>query len=115
MRNGLYLITFQAIAGSGEGVLIVEDGLVYGSDSGGGKYDGTCDIDPATGLARLRLHCEMPANQPSVLGPIHPFPWAVNIEAFLDPRTDQGSVSVVTNIGRAEAQFRYMRSLPVAA
>lgn len=115
VRNGMYHINFAGPAGSGEGVLIIQNGIAYGSDSGGGNYDGICDIDPTTGMARLRLKCAMPAGSQSVLGPNLPYAWTVNVVALFNPEQDSGPIRVSTDHGTAEAMFRYMRPLPLAA
>lgn len=112
MKDGLYSLEFQGAQGSGLGVLIFDSGRVFGSDAGFGKYDGSYVMNPETGLADISLRVEMPANQPSVLGPPQPFSWNVDVSATIDPTKDVGEIVARTNLGNAVARYQFMRGLP---
>jgi len=116
MRDGMYGITFQSPAsggGAGLGVLVFDNGRVYGSDSEGVKYDGEYLYKEATGLADVKLKVTFPPNVRSVFGVQNPYEWAFDVTATIDPRRDSGNVQVRTSIGQAiTAQFRFLRSLP---
>jgi hypothetical protein len=116
MKNGMYGIAFQATQDHGEGVLTFEDGIVYGVDVAGVKYDGDYIVDETTGLALVRLKVTYPPNVTSVFGVENPYEWSIDVQATIDPRKDVGEAIIRTSIGQPlKAQYRYMRSLPIAA
>ncbi len=116
MKNGMYGITFQSEHDSGSGILTFEEGLVYGVDVAGVKYDGDYVIDEGSGLAIVRLKVTYPANVMSVFGVKNPYEWSIEVVATIDPKKDAGEADIRTSIGQSlKAQYRYMRSLPIAA
>lgn len=112
MRDGLYSIEFSGRNGFGYGVLVFDNGRVYGSDVGLGQYDGVYKMNPLTGEADIRLRVQMPAGSESILGPAQPFAWGVDVDASMDPRIANGEIFVRTSMGEAKANYRFMRSLP---
>ena len=42
--NGIYVMYFTGAAGSGEGLILLKDGILAGADGGGVLYDGTYKI-----------------------------------------------------------------------
>ena len=115
MREGMYGVEFQSVAGTGVGVLILENGRAYGADGGGGKYDGDYVYNEATGLADLKLKLTFAPNTPAVFGISHPYEWAIDVTAKLDPRQERGRLRLATPIGPAvDVGYRYLRALPVA-
>ena len=112
MKDGMYAIEFAGKNGDGMGVLIFDNGKVYGSDVGFGKYDGTYTMNPDTKRADIKLRVEMPAGSESVLGPKQPFSWNVEVTTSLDPTKDSDLISVHTNLGAAQAKYTFMRALP---
>lgn len=112
MKDGLYQLEFTGRNGSGYGVLIFENGRIYGSDVGNGKWDGTYTMNPITKNADLDIRVEMPAGEESVLGPAQRFSWNVDVKATMDPTKDVGVINAQTNLGPATATYKYMRSLP---
>ncbi|ULJ73324.1 helix-turn-helix transcriptional regulator [Rhizobium gallicum] len=112
MKDGLYQLEFSAHNGVGIGVLIFENGRIYGSDVGNGKWDGTYTMNPVTKQAELDIRVEMPAGEESVLGPAQRFSWNVDVKATMDPTKDVGVIIAQTNLGQAQAKYKYMRSLP---
>ena len=116
MRNGIYQIAFQSPSDSGTGFLTFEDGVIYGVDVGGAKYDGDYTIDEATRLANVHLKVTYPAGGRSVFGIENPYEWSIDVTAPFDPKMDQGKTIVKTSVGRSlKAQYQFMRPLPVAA
>jgi hypothetical protein len=112
MKNGLYQLEFAGRNGSGYGVLIFENGRIYGSDVGNGKWDGTYTMNPVTKSADLEIRVEMPAGEESVLGPAQRFSWNVEVKATMDPCKDVGVINAQTNLGPATTKYKFMRSLP---
>ncbi|GLR56207.1 MULTISPECIES: GrlR family regulatory protein [Rhizobium] len=112
MKDGLYQLEFAGRNGSGYGVLIFDNGRVYGSDIGHGKWDGSYTMNPITKSAEIELTVQMPAGSESVLGPAQPFSWNVDVKATMNPSLDVGYIDAQTNLGPAKAKYTYMRSLP---
>ncbi len=112
MKDGLYQLEFSGRNGSAYGVLIFENGRIYGSDVGAGKWDGIYTMNPITKNAELAIRVEMPPGLISVLGPSQPFSWSIDVKATIDPTKDAGVINAQTNLGPAMAKYRFMRSLP---
>lgn len=112
MKDGMYQLEFAGRNGSGYGVLIFENGRIYGSDVGNGKWDGTYTMNPITKNADLDIRVEMPAGEESVLGPAQRFSWNVDVKATMDPTKDVGVINAQTNLGPATAKYKFMRTLP---
>lgn len=116
MKNGMYGIWFQSGQSQGTGVLTFEDGIVYGIDVAGVRYDGDYVVDDINGLAMTRLKVTYPPNVQSVFGVTNPYEWSIDVLAAIDPRKDAGETVVRTSVGlELTAQYRYMRPLPMAA
>lgn len=115
MREGMYAVEYQSIAGSGAGVLILENGRAYGADPWGGKYDGEYTYNETARLADLKLKLTFAPNAPAVFGVSHPYEWAIDVTTRLDPHKDQGHLRIATPIGpHIEVGYRYLRSMPEA-
>lgn len=117
MRNGIYTVAFAGSHGFGSATLTFKDGIVYGIDSAGGSYDGTCVYDASVGRARVALDVLIKANRATVAGGIvQPFDWSMKVEALMDPNSDSGDIDVGTNVGPAiRARYSLVRTLPAAA
>jgi len=115
MRDGMYGIEYRSGAGGGLGVLVVQDGRVFGVDPLGGKYDGVYTYDENLGLADLHLKVTMPPNVQSIFGIRNPHEWSIDVTTKFDPRRDSGQVQLATSIGPVvSANYRYLRPLPNA-
>lgn len=115
MRDGMYGVQFTSVSGAGIGVVILDSGRVFGADPFGGKYDGEYIYDEKTGMADLRLKLTFAPNAPAVFGISHPYEWAIDVTAKLDPRVDSGTTRIVTPIGPfIDARYQFMRALPEA-
>lgn len=120
MRNGMYLIHFVGNDEynrpyDGYATLTFQDGTVYGFDSGGAQYDGTCIPSGLFGTAvEVNLTVKMPANVKSVVGGVtYPHPWELPISAQMSLAEDTGGVLVLTGLGPSiRATFTRMRDLP---
>lgn len=114
MKDGIYGINFSAQGGQGLGMLVFESGRIYGADAGCAKYDGTYTVNPKTGMADVKLHVEMPAGQPSVIGISQPFDWMLDVTTAIDPSKEKGDVVVNSNLGRQlRAHYEFIRPLPL--
>lgn len=116
MKDGMYLIGFTGRSGTGHGMLIFDGGRIYGADVSKGKYDGEYIFNEKTGLVDVSLRVEMPAGVESVVGMIQRFDWILEVFTEFDPAKDCGELRVRTNLGEPiNANYQYLRSLPVAA
>lgn len=120
MRDGMFKIIFQGQTGGqqvvGIGMLIFENGRVYGSDSEAVRYDGTYVYNEDSGLADVKIKVTFPPNVKAVFGISNPYEWAFDVTTTVDPRKDSGIVQVKTSLGKPiTARFVFLRSLPEAA
>ncbi|MGO9004984.1 MAG: hypothetical protein ACLQIQ_18770 [Beijerinckiaceae bacterium] len=115
MKDGMYSVEYKSVGGAGNGVLVLENGRVFGADFWGGKYDGEYIYDDTTRLAELRLKIAMAPNATSVLGIKHPYEWSIDVTTALDPRQESGQLNIVTAMGpEIAARYKYLRPLPEA-
>ena len=116
MREGMYGITFHSGGDVGMGVLVFEDGKVYGADRRAVKYDGTYTYNSNADVVSVELKITFPPNVESVFGVTNPYEWAFDVAATFNPNSDFGKVAVKTSLGAdIDAQFMYLRTLPAAA
>lgn len=116
MREGMYGITFESNDGVGEGMLIFENGQIYGADSGAVKYDGVYTYDPNSEIADATLKITFPPNVESVFGLSNPYEWSFDLSAQFNPNANSGTIAVRTSLGvNIAAKFVYLRALPMAA
>lgn len=116
MRDGMFGITFQGKQGAGMGVLVLDNGRVYGTDTEGVRYDGEYLFHEATGLADLKLKVTFPPNVASVFGISNPYEWSFDVTATINPKVKSGPVAVKSSLGLPlNAQYVFLRNLPEAA
>jgi helix-turn-helix protein len=116
MRDGMFGITFQGQQGAGMGVLVFENGRVYGTDTEGVRYDGEYQFSESSGLVDVKIKVTFPPNVRSVFGVANPYEWAFDVTTKFDPKQNSGNLAVGTSIGQQiEARYVYLRSLPEAA
>jgi hypothetical protein len=116
MRDGMFGINFQGQQGAGMGVLIFDNGRVYGTDSQGVRYDGEYLFNEGSGLADVKIKVTFPPNVRAVFGTVNPYEWAFDITSSFDPKQNSGSLTVRTSLGQPiSAQYVFLRSLPEAA
>ncbi|MEN5081827.1 hypothetical protein ABE438_05025 [Bosea sp. TWI1241] len=118
MRNGMYGIEFAVGVRpeeGGFGLLTFEDGMIYGVDVAGVRYDGSYSIN-AAGQAEVALKITYPPNVRAVFGVSNPYEWSIDATAILDPKAEGGSVTVKTSLGKTiPAKYQFMRPLPQVA
>jgi hypothetical protein len=68
LDNGLYRIDFTGAVGWGNGVLVLKDGNIAGTDIGGVQYDGRYAFDTANSVNVLDLIIDVPPNGELVTG-----------------------------------------------
>jgi hypothetical protein len=56
-REGFWKVGFTGISGDGLGILVFDSGMVIGAGLGGGTYDGTYRVDPATDGFHFKVKC----------------------------------------------------------
>jgi hypothetical protein len=98
------------------GVLILENGRVYGTDSEGVRYDGEYIFDEISGMVDIKAKVTFPPHVKAVFGLSNPYEWAFDITARINPKQNSGPVAVKTSLGQnINAQFVFLRDLPDAA
>ncbi len=116
MREGMYGIMFQSSQGAGMGILVFENGLIYGADHSTVKYDGIYTYNHINELVKAELKITYPPNVEAVFGVQNPYEWAIDVVAVFNPNEDSGIISVESSLGDSiEAQFIYLRTLPAVA
>jgi hypothetical protein len=116
MRDGMYGISFQGQQGAGMGVMIFENGRVYGTDTEGVRYDGEYLYNEVSGIADVQVKITFPANVKAVFGISNPYEWAFDVTTSFNPQQKSGPVTVKTSLGKPiNAQFVFLRSLPDTA
>lgn len=115
MRDGMYGISFRGQQGSGQAVLVVDSGCVYGADSGGARYDGTYMFRDDSNSVDIAMKVTFPAHGVSVFGISNPYEWAIDVTTNLSTTQSTGHLKVKTSLGSSiSAQFEYLRPLPSA-
>jgi hypothetical protein len=116
MRDGMYGISFQGRDSAGMGVLVFENGRVYGSDVAGVRYDGGYIYHEAAKAADVRVKVTFPPNVESVFGVKNPYEWSFDVTTALNPHANSGPLALKTSLGQPiNAQFVYLRPLPETA
>jgi transcriptional regulator with XRE-family HTH domain len=116
MRDGMFGITFQGQEGSGMGILIFDNGRIYGTDTGGVRYDGEYLFDEESSIANVKAKITFPPNVPSVFGISNPYEWAFDVTTSFNPKQNSGAIALKTSFGKPlNAQFVFLRNLPEAA
>jgi hypothetical protein len=116
MRDGMFGITFQGQQGAGMGVLLFDNGRVYGTDTEKVRYDGEYLFDEASGLVNVKVKVTFPPNVKAVFGISNPYEWALYVTTAFNPKQDSGPLAVETSLGKPiNAQYVFLRALPEAA
>lgn len=116
MRDGMYGITFQGQQGAGMGVLIFENGRVYGTDTEGVRYDGEYVFHEDTGIADVKVKVTFPPNVRAVFGISNPYEWSFDVTTTVNPMQNSGPLALKTSLGKPiNGQFVFLRTLPEAA
>lgn len=116
MKDGIYRINFRAAQGYGMGMLLFENGKVFGSDTEGAKYDGDYIYNAAEHIADVTLKVLIPPNVKSVFGITNPYEWGFEVSTKMDMSKSKGDMNARTSFGKeVMAEYVYLRSLPDAA
>jgi hypothetical protein len=116
MRDGMYGINFQGQQGAGMGVLIFDNGRIYGTDTEGVRYDGEYLFNENTDMADVKIKVTFPPNVRAVFGISNPYEWAFDVTTSFNPKQNSGPLTVRTSVGQPiNAQFVFLRTLPEAA
>jgi len=116
MRDGFFGISFQSQNDAAMGVLIFDNGRVYGTDVAGVRYDGEYLFDETSSLARVKIKVTFPPNVRAVFGIVNPYEWSFDVTAKFNPKQNAGQLAVKTSIGKAlSARYVFLRDLPEAA
>jgi len=115
MRDGMYGITFQGQQGAGTGVLVFDNGRIYGTDTEGVRFDGEYVFHDTSGLADVKVKVTFPPNVTAVFGISNPYEWSFDVTTAFHPMRKSGPLPVKTSLGKViNAQFVFLRSLPDA-
>ncbi len=112
--EGFYAIEYAGVAGTGMGELVLDTGLVIGSDFVGGKYDGRYTYNPRLDAYDVELTVTVPPGAWLVQGvPARSDEYTFEIRTTL-PRDFAGQkfVQVATPFGPVNVAFRKLRDFP---
>lgn len=113
MREGFYSITYGAAAGQGFGMIALDTGRVVGADVVGGRYDGSYQFNPRTGMLDLDVMVTVPPGAWVVQGgQSRPTSWTFGIKAAVPAETPSHAISVHTELGPVAVIFRFLRPFP---
>ncbi len=113
LKEGMYGIAFTGTHDSGKGTLILENGIVFGADEAGGRYDGNYAYNRVTGMIESKIKVTIPPGVETVQGiPPQPFEFAFNVEAQFPRGTDETIIQVKTDAGPVNVRIRFLRALP---
>lgn len=116
MRDGMYGITFSGQFSTGDGVLIFDNGRIYGSDSAGVSYDGGYIYDASANAADVKVKVTFPPNVRAVFGISNPYEWSFDVTTRVSSVAKAGALSLKSSLGQPiAANFVYLRALPDAA
>jgi hypothetical protein len=117
MRDGIFGIKFRGSNGESVGILIFDDGQVYGTDVAGVRYDGDCVFDETSGIAKVQIKVSFPPKVKAVFGISNEYEWSYDVVAKFNPNLNLGSFAgIETSIGqRIQADYFFLRSLPGTA
>jgi hypothetical protein len=111
--DGFYRFVYGGQAGSGLGLLALQNGKITGVDGGGGEYDGHYEEDRETGNVAIHVDLLVPANMPLVVGAAaRPDPWTLHIDAKLPPKFAGGiPVTIPTPFAPVNVSFKLLKKL----
>lgn len=115
MREGMYLLKFAGTRDWGAGVLILDNGLVYGADVGGASYDGTYKYDTQIAKIRTKIKVRIPPGVATVQGTSFPYEVAFDVEVTFPRETEKAQFQINTPIGPVTVEIQFLRRIPEAA
>lgn len=112
MENGMYTIQFTGIAESGIGAIIFDNGVLFGIDEAGVKYDGVYSQSQNIGNFDLSLTVSVPAGVELVTGKVaHHSDFSFKIQNEL-PISKNVSFKQETMFGPVNVLLKHVRYLP---
>ncbi len=114
MPEGMYSVAYAGVAGTGQAVLVVNNGVVFGYDVAGGRYDGTYAPSHVPGHVDLRLRVTVPPGTWLVQGvPAQPMEYAFDINCTVKARSDS-TVEIRTPVAPTpvRANIKFLRDVP---
>jgi transcriptional regulator with XRE-family HTH domain len=115
LREGMFLLQFTGMKDWGAGVLILENGIIYGADIGRVLYDGTYEFDASAGLIRGNIHVRIPPGTTTVQGTKFPYEIAFDVPVSFPRDADDYAFQIKTPIGPVNARIQFLRRIPNAA
>jgi len=113
VKEGMYGIIFTGIEDSGMGMLVLENGRIYGADAAGGKFDGEYEFNRETGMIESRIKVTIPPGVRTVQGiPPQQFEYSYNVEAEFPRDIDDYTTQLKTDAGPVNVRIIYLRPLP---
>jgi transcriptional regulator with XRE-family HTH domain len=109
--DGMYAVEFAGKTGSGVASLVLDKGIVFGSD-GEVQYDGTYQPSAEPGEIDLSVTARVPPNAQLVMAyPPQPVPYSFSLTCSFKPQSSS-EVRIQTDLGPVSARIHYMRRLP---
>ena len=111
MREGIYKVDYQGIAGLGFAMLILESGTVTGADVTGGFYDGTYEWNEQTRLLDIAVQVDVSEGTVLVMGNAAPpggLRFGVRCSFPRDP--DNQTINAETDFGPIVVRVQLLRS-----
>lgn len=112
--EGYYSIEYSGIAGWRIGQIVLDTGVIVGSDAAGGKHDGTYEYNPRTDMLDLKFTLTVPPNVPLVMGiPPQGKEYKVPIETSI-PKDLGGEhpIKIETMFGPVGVVIKKLRDFP---
>jgi len=111
--EGIYVMYFTGCVGSGNGLLLLKNGVISGADAAGGIYDGSYTQEIG-GMLNVNVRLAMPPGAALVTGATAgSVPMEVNIPTKLPANFANGqSIAIVTPTGPVNIIFKKLRDLP---
>ena len=112
-REGFYRFEFEAWAGAGCGVLVLDTNVVAGADTEGVTYDGEYVWNDRTQRFEVNLSACAPEGTRTVQGKIAPrggLTFGVRCSFPREPEDEQ--VRAETDLGPVSVRIRHLRDFP---
>lgn len=111
--EGIYAMYFTGSTGSGQGLLIMKNGVIVGADVSGGVYDGSYTQEPDRTLD-VKIHLKLPPGAALVTGAsAGTTPMEVDIATKLPENFSSGqALAIKTPTGPVNIIFKRLRDVP---
>lgn len=111
--EGIYVMYFTGSIGSGNGLLILKNGVIAGADAAGGVYDGSYTQEPG-GTLNVHVRLTLPPGGTLVTGAsTGANPMVIDIPAKLPENFANGqAIALRTPTGPVNIIFKKLRDVP---